>query len=69
MSASKNPASVAAFLVGTGPVTSYWHRKYRVLAVFYRFALRRGYVGSSPLPPIMPRRPERPAPHIYTTDE
>jgi hypothetical protein len=33
---------IAVFLAGTGPITSYWHNKYRALFGFYSFALSRG---------------------------
>jgi integrase/recombinase XerD len=62
-------SSVEAFLVGAGPVTSVWHLKYSILNGLFRFAINRGYVCSSPLPKILPKRPEQKAPHIYTIDE
>src|ERR1039457_2858388 len=52
------PSSVAAFLAGKGPITAYWHLKFRVLSGLYRFAMSRGYVDSSPLPTIVPKQPE-----------
>src|SRR2546429_56976 len=42
---------VAAFLAGTGPVTRYWHRKHGVLRGLYTYAISRGIVAASPLPP------------------
>ena len=51
------------------PVTCYWHRKYHTLAPFYRYAISRGYVSSSPLPTTVPKIPPRFVPYIYTHEE
>jgi site-specific recombinase XerD len=59
---------VQAYIAGTGPVTRFWHRKHEVLRGFYRFAMARGYAGSSPLPKIVPKPPLF-VPHIYSQDE
>ena len=40
--------AVAAFLAGTGPVTSAWHIKYHALKGFFRFAVSRGHLDRSP---------------------
>jgi len=45
-----DPDLVVAYINGQGPVTAYWHHKYKVLNRFYRFAINRGYAASSPLP-------------------
>ncbi len=50
---------VNRYLYGSGPVALFWHRKYEALSGFYRFALGRGYVLHSPLPIIIPKRPNR----------
>jgi integrase/recombinase XerD len=60
---------VTAFLAGTSPVTRYWHRKYGVLRGFYRYAISRGFVAASPLPPTVPKLPARFVPYVYTRDE
>ncbi len=60
---------VAAFLAGTGPVTRYWHRKHGVLRGLYTYAISRGIVAASPLPPTVPKLPPRFVPHVYTHDE
>jgi len=60
---------VNTFLAGNGPVTSYWHRKHSSLTSFYRYAIAHGHVAFSPLPTVLPKQPERFAPHIYTRDE
>ncbi|MCX5786044.1 MAG: tyrosine-type recombinase/integrase [Elusimicrobia bacterium] len=62
-------SSVITFLAGKGPVTTFWHQKFIILKGFYAFAVSRGYVSSSPLPTILPKRPASMAPYIYTIDE
>lgn len=64
-----NPASVSAFLAGSGPITDFWHVKHRVLRGFFRFAANRGYAGTVPLPKTVPKPSEPPTPHIYTVEE
>ena len=44
------PELVRRFLDGDGPLTRFWHRKFDVLAGFYRFCLARGYIRRVPLP-------------------
>jgi site-specific recombinase XerD len=62
--------SVEAFLAGVkGNIASVWRLKYTVLNGLFRFAINRKYTGSSPLPRILPKRPEPGLPHIYTIDE
>ena len=63
------PDAVQAFLNGSGPVTRFWHRKYEVLCGFYRFAIARRYVGVSPLPRTVPKRPQPFVPHIFSRNE
>lgn len=60
---------VQSYLNGTGPITTFWHRKFEALSGFYRFTLSRGYVSSSPLPTIIPKRPALFQPYIYTHDQ
>jgi site-specific recombinase XerD len=62
------PGRVQAYIAGTGPVTRFWHRKHEVLRGFYRFAMARGYVASSPLPKIIPKPPHF-VPYIFSHDE
>jgi len=64
-----NHESVQDYLCGTGPITTFWHRKFEALNGFYRYALSRGHVLRSPLPTIIPKRPEPFQPYIYTHDE
>ena len=63
------PSQARAYLNGTGPMTSSWHTKFRVLQGFYQFALGRGYVEKSPLPSVLPMCPPHQSPYIYTTEE
>ncbi len=61
--------AVNAFLVGTGPITAYWHQKYAVLKSFYRFAIERGHTARVPLPTLVPKRPTPMTPYIYSSAE
>jgi integrase/recombinase XerD len=63
------PAPVLAYIAGTGPLTSNWHRKFSVLNRFYRFAISRGFTHSSPMPTIIPKQPMPCAPYIYSKEE
>jgi integrase/recombinase XerD len=60
---------VAAFLAGTGPITSAWHIRYNALLGFYRYATSRGYVTLTPLPAALPNHPPRFVPYIYSHEE
>ncbi len=64
-----NPLSVERYLAGTGPITTFWHRKFEALSGFYRHAIARGHVAVAPLPLIAPKRPEAFKPYIFTHDE
>lgn len=64
-----DPARVRCFLDGTGPVTLFWHRKLDALRGFYRFALAREYVTTSPLPTAVPLPSRSFVPYIYSLDE
>ena len=59
---------IQAFLVGTGPLSGYWRRKYDLLRGLYRYALSRGLVDHAPLPSTIPQTPCF-VPYIYTEDE
>jgi integrase/recombinase XerD len=63
------PEAVQTYLAGSGPLTTFWHRKYEALTGFYRFALGRGYAVRSPLPMIVPKRPAPFVPYLYTPAE
>ena len=61
---------VRAFLDGSsGSITRFWHRKLDALRGFYRFALARGHVTTSPLPKTVPQVPPQFVPYIYSHDE
>jgi integrase/recombinase XerD len=64
-----SPDGVHAYLAGTGPITRFWERKHSVLAGFYRFAIARGYVASSPLPRTVPKPLQSFVPYIYSPEE
>ncbi|MGA2956831.1 MAG: tyrosine-type recombinase/integrase [Thermodesulfobacteriota bacterium] len=61
--------SVQNYLAGTGPITTFWHRKFEALSGFYRYALSRGHISLSPLPTTLPKRPALFEPYIYTHNE
>jgi site-specific recombinase XerD len=63
------PQAVADFLQGTRPLSATWLLKYRVLSSFYRFAISRGYISSSPLPTNLPKLPPQQTPYVYSNDE
>ena len=63
-----NPKHVHAYLAGTGPITTFWERKHRILDGFYRFVIARGHVAFSPLPRTVPN-PCRPSFPISTLME
>ena len=58
---------VLSFLGRT--TTRYWHRQYSTLKVFYRYAITRGHVSSSPLPITVPKLPPPFVPYVYSVDE
>jgi integrase/recombinase XerD len=60
---------VDAFLAGTGPITSYWHTKYRALLGFYSYALSRGHVTKIPLPAKRPKPAPPFVPYVYSREE
>lgn len=67
---SVTPAQVLAHLDGrTGATTAFWFSKHQTLNAFFRYAMQRNYVASSPLPAVLPRKPEKFQPYIYTVDE
>ena len=63
------PAAVLTFIAGAGPVTRTWKQKASVLRSFYRYAVGRGHVTSTPLPTTLPKFPPMRVPHIYSVDE
>ena len=63
------PEMVAAFLHGSGPLSSAWMFRHRVLSGFYRFAVSRGHAAFSPLPTTIPKLPPQQTPYVYSTEE
>lgn len=63
------PEQINAFLNGTGGSTLTWHSRHDSLAGFYRYAISRGLVNTSPLPKVKPRITKDFVPYIYTHDE
>lgn len=61
--------AVAAFLRGRGTLNATWGLKYRILSGFYKFAISRGYIDSSPLPANVPKLPVQQSPYVYSIDE
>jgi integrase/recombinase XerD len=61
--------TVAAFLIGAGPLTSAWRIRYRALKGFFRFAVSRGHLDEAPLPTVIPKPPPPFVPYIYSRDE
>ena len=61
--------AVRAFVAGQGPITTFWHHKYRVLEGFYRFAIARGFTHASLLPTTVPQCPPSLTPYIYSVEE
>lgn len=67
--ANVSPEKVNVFLAGKGPLTASWHVKYSALRGFYRYAVSRGLVVTSPLPDVIPKRPSAFQPYIYSQAE
>ena len=63
------PRPVRAYLDGTGPLPTFWHRKWVSLHGFYDFALARGWVNRSPLPSALPQPEKRFVPYIFSWEE
>jgi len=64
-----HPDRLYTYLLGSDPVTRFFHRKHDALSGFYRFAIGRGYATCSPLPTILPASSNTLAPYIYSNDE
>ncbi len=61
--------TVLTFLNGSRKVSSTWHLKHYTLAGLFRFAIQRGLVSTSPVPYLVPKRPDYAKPYIYSIDE
>jgi integrase/recombinase XerD len=60
---------VHAFLYRSKIVTSSWHQRHSTLKGFYRYAIAREHVKSSPLPTTRPKGPKYAPPYIYSSVE
>ena len=60
---------VLEFLHGSRALSSTWRVKYRLLSGLYRYAISRGHVSDTPLPPRLPKFPPPRTPYVYSTDE
>jgi len=64
--ASVSPRAVRRFIDGRGPVTQAWFARYHTVNAFYRFAIRREYVTTSPVPRTKPVVAQTFIPYLYT---
>jgi site-specific recombinase XerD len=60
---------ITQFLYGNTEVTLLWFIKHSALKGFYQYALGRGYINSSPLPTVLPKKPRLFIPYIYSRIE
>src|SRR5438128_2738185 len=67
--AEVSPEKVNTFLVGKGPLTTSWYVRHNALLGFYRYAISRGLVATSPLPLAIPKQPPAFQPYIYSPVE
>src|SRR6516165_6355733 len=67
--AEVSPEKVNTFLVGKGPLTTSWYVRHNALRGFYRYAISRGLVATSPLPLAIPKQPPAFQPYIYSPVE
>jgi integrase/recombinase XerD len=63
------PEQINDFLNRSGRSTLTWHSRYDALAGFYRYAISRGLVKTSPLPTVKPQPTKDFVPYIYTHEE
>ena len=62
--------SVSKYLAGTTPaITTNWHVKHQALRGFYLYVISRNYAKTSPLPVVIPKRPQPLVPYIYNVKE
>jgi len=60
---------ITEFLYGNTEVTLLWFIKHSVLKGFYEYAIGRGYINSSPVPTVLPKKPRLFIPYIYSRME
>src|SRR5207253_7412568 len=64
--AEVSPEKVNTFLLSKGPLTTSWYVRHNALLGFYRYAISRGLVATSPLPLAIPKRLPAFQPYIYS---
>jgi integrase len=62
-------AQAWAFICPNGQQTRASEKKYYALRCFYKFAVTRGYLSRSPLPPRITHLPQVVVPYIYSREE
>jgi integrase/recombinase XerD len=60
---------VNTFLIGKGPLTTSWYVRHNALLGFYRYAISRGFIATSPLPLVIPKLLSTFQPYIYSSTE
>lgn len=60
---------VNKFFSRANKVTRSWYEDYKALSGFYKYAISRGYIKSSPLPKTKPKLTQHFVPYIYTYDQ
>ncbi len=63
------PSHAVLAFVGDARKPGRWRVRYGILSSFYRYALEREFVKTSPLPPRQPKFPAQTPPYIYSTAE
>jgi integrase/recombinase XerD len=64
--ATVTPQAVRRYIDGRGPVTQAWLSRYHTVNAFYRFAIRREYATTSPLPRTRPVVAQTFVPYLYS---
>src|SRR5438067_1037208 len=67
--ADVSPEKANSFLIGDGPLTTSWYVRHNALLGFYRYAISRGFVTTSPLPFTIPKIRTTFKPYIYSPAE
>ncbi len=57
------------FLYNNSPITSTWFVKHSTLNGFYQYLISRGFVSKSPLTKLLPKKPDRFVPYVYSKKE
>ncbi len=67
--ATVSPQAVRRYIDGRGPVTQAWLARYHTVNAFYRFAIRREYATTSPVPRTKPVVAQTFVPYLYSDAE